>query len=299
LYRLGLKMLSRFLLAVCFINTAYSSTESISCAVIGGGIGGLTFAYYAREQSPTLQVFEASTRLGGRIETNKTVSNRPIEFGAEIIDNYQHEIQNLAKKLGVRLSKRSVLDTIRGFDQDKSYTAKDFDTWIKEAETFIENFLKKNDATVQKIWLPLKPFSKNDLKNPTYQMLQAIVRDENGKDLEDLDLFGWKGLQTILAERKKMAKVDRFCPAFGLQCYQKLSPIQYRIDGGSEVIIDALAKNIALNNIKMQHALKSLKKLENGLYQLTFTMSDGKDKVVEAEKVIMGIPFSAWKKSQA
>ena len=166
----------------------------------------------------------------------------------------------------------------------------------RRGRNFYRKLSEKNDQTVNKIWLPLQPFSTNDLKNPAYQMLQGIMRDEKGRDLEDLDFFGWQELQTLLAERKKLAKVYRFCPAFGLKCYQKFSPIQYTIDGGSEAIIHALAKNIAPNNIKMQHTLKSLKKLENGLYQLTFTMPDGKDKIVEAEKVIMGIPFSAWKK---
>ena len=140
---LGLKMLLRFLFALFVINNAYSAVEPISCAVIGGGIGGLTFAYYAGAKCPALQVFEASARLGGRIETNKTISNRPIEFGAEIVDTDQHEIQKLAKKLGVKLSIRSVLDTIRIFDSYKIYEAKNFESWIEEAEIFIENFLKK------------------------------------------------------------------------------------------------------------------------------------------------------------
>src|SRR5690606_34259700 len=56
-----------------------------SIAVIGGGIAGLTAAYFLALGGSSVTVYEASTRIGGRMYTDRTsyAGGQLIELGGE------------------------------------------------------------------------------------------------------------------------------------------------------------------------------------------------------------------------
>lgn len=74
-------------------------------AIIGAGVAGLTAAYRLVQQGVRPLVFEASTRLGGRIYTRKnfTVEEMFCELGAEFIDSGHEAVRALAQELEVAL----------------------------------------------------------------------------------------------------------------------------------------------------------------------------------------------------
>lgn len=50
--------------------------------IVGGGLSGLTLAYLLAKQGIKATILEASTRLGGRIQTVRGLGGTPLELGA-------------------------------------------------------------------------------------------------------------------------------------------------------------------------------------------------------------------------
>lgn len=82
-----------------------SSGASPKVAVIGGGLAGLTAAYELAAVGIDADVFEASTRLGGRCWSDRDTfaSGQTIERGGELIDTDHRQIRQLARRLGLAL----------------------------------------------------------------------------------------------------------------------------------------------------------------------------------------------------
>ncbi len=53
--------------------------------VIGAGMAGLAAARDLVDAGQDVIVLEARDRIGGRVYTNRTLSDLPVEFGAEFI----------------------------------------------------------------------------------------------------------------------------------------------------------------------------------------------------------------------
>lgn len=70
--------------------------------IIGGGICGLTLAYKLKQKGFGVKVFEANTRLGGRIYT-KTVEGTKVELGATWLWKHNTHLLELANELKIDL----------------------------------------------------------------------------------------------------------------------------------------------------------------------------------------------------
>jgi monoamine oxidase len=79
--------------------------ETADVAIVGGGVSGLYSAWrlaYSGKPPGSIKVFEASGRLGGRLDT-RTVpgTNCRVEFGAMRYPTYMAMVDSLLKQLGV------------------------------------------------------------------------------------------------------------------------------------------------------------------------------------------------------
>jgi monoamine oxidase len=74
-------------------------------AVIAGGLAGLTAAYELSNAGIDADVFEASTRLGGRCYSDRDTfaGGQIVERGGELIDTEHRSIRQLARRLGLAL----------------------------------------------------------------------------------------------------------------------------------------------------------------------------------------------------
>lgn len=72
-------------------------------AIIGAGAAGLTAAYRLMQAGVPCQIFEASTRVGGRIYTRNDFNDEHMfcELGAELVDSDHDALISLADELGV------------------------------------------------------------------------------------------------------------------------------------------------------------------------------------------------------
>lgn len=70
--------------------------------IVGGGLSGLSLAYYLRNYNFNLTVLEASDRLGGRIQTVKGQLDTPLELGATWLSDQHPELITLLDELGIK-----------------------------------------------------------------------------------------------------------------------------------------------------------------------------------------------------
>ena len=90
-------------LASAFPLAGLAATARI--AVVGAGLAGLTAARELRKAGLKPDVYEGSTRIGGRCYTARGIFNdgQVAEHGGEFIDTDHTEIRDLAKELGLTL----------------------------------------------------------------------------------------------------------------------------------------------------------------------------------------------------
>lgn len=76
-------------------------------AVIGGGLAGLVAALTLSDAGVSAQVYEASSRLGGRVKTSVLGDGLLVEEGAEFIDAEHTEMLSLCRRFNLPLFDRA------------------------------------------------------------------------------------------------------------------------------------------------------------------------------------------------
>ena len=71
-------------------------------AVIGGGLSGLTLAYQLEKKGIGVTILEASSRLGGRIQTVEGDLGTPLELGATWFSDIHEKLLELLNELSVK-----------------------------------------------------------------------------------------------------------------------------------------------------------------------------------------------------
>ncbi|RKF36851.1 amine oxidase [Sphingobacterium siyangense] len=75
------------------------SNEKI--VIVGGGLSGLSLAYFLAKNNIRTSVVEASSRLGGRIQTTRGVLGTPLELGATWFYDMHRQLNALIEELGL------------------------------------------------------------------------------------------------------------------------------------------------------------------------------------------------------
>src|SRR5881397_3837149 len=83
------------------------SLEGVSVLVAGAGLAGLVAARELAAAGATLTVIDARDRVGGRVWTIRDgfAEGQHAEAGGDMIDEAQHEIRNLCKEVGLKLTR--------------------------------------------------------------------------------------------------------------------------------------------------------------------------------------------------
>lgn len=103
-----------------------------SVAIIGGGLSGLTLAYELEKKGIDVTIFEASSRIGGRIQTIEGVLGTPLELGATWFSDIHEKLIELLEELELKkypqYTKGSSLFQTKSFEPPQVFS-------IPEAET--------------------------------------------------------------------------------------------------------------------------------------------------------------------
>jgi monoamine oxidase len=262
--------------------------SDVRVAIVGGGLAGLTCAYELKKDGITAQIYEASTRLGGRVFTARDLmgSGFTTELGGEFIDSTHEELLALARELEI-----GILD-------------RDTNTYSKH--TF---FFEGEHRTIEQVAKALAPALKNIRED--YSSLPSEINYRTTGRAAQLDLIP---LSSYIAQFPaddwiKKALNVAYVTEFGLDTTEQsalnlltmLGPMttefnmygesdkRFRINGGNSVLTRELTARLQ-SQIQTGMMLTRLEE-KGGGYDLTFTQS-GASKIIHADAVILAIPFT-------
>jgi len=274
--------------------------------ILGAGFAGLTAAYRLQRARVPFMLFEASTRLGGRVFTKNNFNKDGMfcELGAELVDNTHESLINLAGELSV------AIEDFGSFDEKVE----------KAAYEFQGNFYSEKDL-IQQV-KPLCTAILRDLKAifPEGKRQPVTYKNTfNAKKFDDLTLEQYLDAVSDLPKWVKETVKHSFTSEYGLETGKQSSlnlllligtdfegkfdmfgegAEMKRIKGGGSRLEEALAKRIGIKagkdsgKVKFGHSLVSWKE-KNGNQLLTFAASGrSMHKEVKASQVICTIPFS-------
>lgn len=190
-------------------------------AVVGLGPAGLRTAMLLKEKGATVDAFEASDRIGGRLRTI-TEDGKPLfEAGGEWIDADHRRTHALAEELGCPLDGKPRPPGLVRFGKE---TCREEALWPDAAEAVAEFERRSSEACAH---LPKKGGSSEAKRldgtslaqwldkcasTPRARwVLEAILRSDEGMDTRAISLLGWlKGYQLYLDREEGAMSAGRF-----------------------------------------------------------------------------------------
>lgn len=271
-------------------------------AIVGAGMAGLTAALALRDRGVPATIYEAQTRLGGRVRSESTFwsDGQTSEYGGELIDTDHTTMQALAKRFDLRLA-----DVLKGEHPDAEQTIFQRGAYYPEERLF-HDFKALYPTLAAQVaaagrattyahstamgraldrmnlneWItrfvPGGP--KSDLG--TYIYLQYVA--EYGIEAERqsaLDTVYWLGRQ------------PDYNPRTGAFVTLGPSDQRYHIVGGNDRLPYAIAASLPQESIRRGHRLEAIVRRSDGRVGLHFSTPDGARDVV-ADHAIVTIPFN-------
>lgn len=279
--------------------------EGNKVIILGAGLAGLAAAYHLKKNQIPFQLFEGSSRVGGRIRTIRdlNISSRHGELGAERIDSDHTVLQALAMELKIPLSEVTTKDAAAWFEKGRLMTSKD---WHRESAELIKLFqqvqteaygsspqilnLQNRDQYPKAVLLDrmsaaeLLDRLQIQMKSWMKPFLEQLIRSEWGvepQQISSLHLVHWMR--------------DSFRPS---------GKRYFKVTGGSSVLTQALLDRVAGvlpdRYIKFNYALTEIHENESG-WTLTFHTPEGRSEV-KGKRIICTLPptmlrtISGWEK---
>ncbi len=267
-------------------------------AIVGGGIAGLNAALTLADAGYPSTVYEASSRVGGRMHSNTTswADGQVSEWCGELIDSGHTTLLGLARRFGLAVvdyigaQPPGSSDTLyfRGGYYDPRLADLDF---LPVQEVLVAQIRaapfparydaytpmgRRLDETSLHDWI--ERFVPGGHASPLGLYLDAAYLEEFGLDTRDqssLNLVYMLGLQPM-------------APRVQIYGY---SDERYHIAGGNDQLPLAIAAALPPASVRTGHRLVRIARSPAGAYALTFATAGGTRTIV-ADRVIMTLPFS-------
>lgn len=264
--------------------------------VVGAGLAGLTAAYRLQQAGYIAQVYEASSRMGGRCWTGRGdfAEGQIYEHGGELIDSGHLDVKQLAQELGLNLDNLYTAET-NGTEQLGYFFGKPY--------TFAQ---MTDDLKV--IWQQIH----SDISAASYPTLYSSYT-QRGYELDHMSLYDWienyvpgkhrSPLGQLLdvaynIEYGAESKVQSSLNMLYLLGY--VGPGQFRVFGksnekyhvhnGNDQMSTILAQKLQ-GQITPDSPLTAIKRNNDATYTLTFANGLGST-TKGADHVILALPFS-------
>jgi monoamine oxidase len=272
--------------------------------VLGAGLAGLTAAYQLKKNHIGYRVYEASARLGGRVQTlNFFNSDRQFaELGGEFFDETHHELAQLCQELGLKaqdISYELKTDRALYWLDGKVVGEKEFRKKLKplavkfaqiRAELIAEipgeikieallNSLQAKALDAQSLAQVMTPF-RGKVVDGVLDSFENLCRSEWGVETSEINLLQFI-VRLLFEEKSLVASASKM----------------YRVEGGNGRAIQVLGERVQGIlpgfTLKLEYMLTEIK-IKSGGYALTFKTPTGKD-TVWARHVICTLPWSVLK----
>jgi monoamine oxidase len=270
-------------------------------AIIGGGIAGLTAALTLKDAGLSATIYEAATRIGGRMHSNVTwADNQVSEWCGEFIDSEHATILQLVDRFGVTLDDEIAAEPAGSADtlffDGRYYDPADADRDFRPVYATLKSQLKAAPSTSYKTstafgqyldsisvhkWIEL--FVPGGQRSQLGRYLDSAYTQEYGLDTREQSSLN---LVYLLGYQPKPASKPRMLQIYGP------SDQRYHIRGGNELLPRAIADSLPDGAIATGRRLTRIERRPSGAYALTF---DGAPTVV-ADQVILTLPFSVLRR---
>ncbi len=265
--------------------------------IVGGGMAGLHCAYRLSRLGLRATIYEASTRTGGRMFTERGIfpDGQHCELGGELIDTGHATMHDLSAELGIELLDYNNDDTslarlVALFDGSKlsddailqgfAPIAERIDaalTTLQDPEEYVTyktpNGAQALDQLSISAWMDQEGFSATD---PVRRLIELAYIGEFGLEIDacnSLNLLTFISTDTTRLE------------LFGE------SDERYHTKEGNDLYTRLLAERLSLGQIQLEHQLQAVDSLSDGRYRLTFSTPGGTHEV-KAEHVVLALPFT-------
>jgi len=266
-------------------------------AIIGAGISGLTAGLTLQDKGIAATIYEASTRIGGRMHSDRSgywADGQVSEFCGELIDSGHTAILNLAARFGLEVDDLLAAEppgsTETYWFLNGRYTAAQADADFVPVRDAAQRDV--NDAGYPTLWNKYKPagYALDHMSiydwiqtrvpgghNSRFgRLLDAAYNIEYGAETTDQSSLNLLYLLAYQPSPKGFA-------AFGV------SDERYHIRGGNQRLPEAIAN--VLPDIRLSWRLTAIEASSGGSVTLTFSTPNGSKQVV-ADQVIVTTPFT-------
>ncbi|UCF80570.1 MAG: FAD-dependent oxidoreductase [Acidobacteriota bacterium] len=267
-------------------------------AVVGAGLTGLNAAYTLKKLGLRAEVYEASKRMGGRIYSAYDVMAPGLfaELGGEWLNEGDDEAFSLVKELGLEINdlmapgERDFLMSY--YFEGTNYT----DAQVMEAIQPIVARMEDDINTVEEAY---RIEEEEDDWEKAVTLLSPLDNISIAEYLDRVGASGWPRAYLDVASSIGGAETDQQSALTFIGSVSLEFPTFYLLDDGSERYklvggwqgaIRGLAERVE-GQVKLGHRLEAVKSSGDG-FTLTFEDPNGSALDVEADFVIMAIPFS-------
>lgn len=268
-------------------------------AIIGGGIAGLNCAYELKKAGYNATIYEASTRTGGRMFTAKNIMAPGLttELGGEFIDTDHTTILKLANEFSL-----PIIDTMTAAENLLVRNIYYFGGQLYNEQQIIDAFMPIAAAMQADIdslpdvcdYKHAEQLSALDNVSIA-QYLTNIGATGTIKSLIEQAFVGEFGLETNEQSAINLLSIISADTSAGkLELYGE-SDERYKILGGNQQIPDKIAESLNAGQIRLEHKLFRIKTNESGNGYLLFFDQNGTITQVQADLVVMTLPFSILK----
>ena len=276
--------------------SSYAASDRI--VVVGAGLAGLRFAHamWAHGRVATT-VYEANTRLGGRVWTNRDFFSHGqiAEHGAEFISSEHKSMRRLAKEFGLTLAvanggSEPCCDDVNWLD-GSYYTTQELNADLKK---FAPALIAANQAAPY-------PTLYNHHTRAAYELDHTSANDWIGRNVEG-------GLASKLGRVLQTDLLAEYGCEPSLQSALNLIYLlgtgnsglvgtdeKYHVAGGNDQIATTMAAQLPQGSIQTGMLLVALKENSDRSYTCTFEKSAGTTDV-QADHVVLALPFNQLRK---
>ena len=268
---------------------AQSAQGGQKTVIVGAGIAGLSAAYRLRKAGIYAEIFEASSRVGGRMYSAQNVFGLGefIDWGAELVNTDHLVVRRLCREMDLDLIDQDAFEKKRGLLKN---------TWFFGGRSVPETKLLE-------LLSPLVPAIEDALtkigSDYTYTGANAYA-----KALDQISMLEWLDrqhadplLKSLWAETftqdggQEASKISALYFVTYVSTDSKsfspyLSDERFRIQGGSSSLTSRLAR-VLESQITLSSPLGALGQTSSGRYLLTVG-----GKAVLADQVILALPFT-------
>lgn len=285
-------------LAACSSGESGRRPGNERVAVVGAGIAGLHCAYRLQQAGVDVRVYEASSRVGGRMFTarDEAYDGQVFELGGELIDSNHATILALAKELDIKLDDRLAAPDIQpdvwwvaGAEVPEATIVEQFTAVAPSMADAVAAADDESDDTAfnQLDQTPLSDWLTEIVPPETYPELYAVLesayRGEFGLEIGEQSALNL--LYLIGSDEPEPFRI------FGE------SDERYHARPGSDAFPSSLADELNDGVLNLDSKLVSISGGGERGFTLNFTNPKaGTQREEHADHVVLALPFSVLRK---